>query len=149
MLRQSLQVFDGTATTRRKEEAMSESNNQPRMVRAPVFFAWWKRLVELTRDDPANAGARNLLDGLYECGLRAGATEPVVEWAEGRTENAFGTMYRGGRPAATFDWVNGEIAFAGGVPDAEVLIAALVKETGIKEHDTDDIPPMVERLQGD
>ncbi len=57
---------------------MSDANRLVGTVRAQTFRAWWTRLIELTEEDPDNAGARNLLQALHAFGKRAGATEPYL-----------------------------------------------------------------------
>ena len=112
---------------------MGEANSQVRTIRAQTFLAWWTRLIELTEEDPGNAGAWNLLKGLHAFGKRVGATESVFEWGDSSSEKPFSKVVRSARLASNFDWENGEINLGGGVPDAETLIASLVQETGIPE----------------
>jgi len=58
---------------------MSDANPRTRIDCVQTFLAWWTRVIELTEEDPGNAGARNLLQGLHAFGKRAGVTEPFRE----------------------------------------------------------------------
>jgi hypothetical protein len=135
-----------------------------RMVPASVFLLWWQRLLELKAeasaaeasagDNPANlseVGA--LLDVLHDVGKRNGAIHDSLTTTGYGAEStsSFGSF--DAAPIPDFDWQAGEIDFALGHPyvtvDPEEAIAEIIRVTGIKEHDAEDIPPMVERQQRD
>jgi hypothetical protein len=120
---------------------------ESRTVSAPTFAAWWTRLVTLAEERPDDDAVYNLIKTLYEVGLRSRATEPVYPRVDQNPQSSGGVFRREWRLAPSFDWVAGEIDFSALHVDAETLIEALVRTTGIKEHDTDDIPPMAERMK--
>jgi hypothetical protein len=111
----------------------------PRMVAANTFKAWWMRLMELGEDDDSHLGPRHLLDHLYQFAQRAGAAGPPWERVGERTsETPFATWRRRPTLNPNFDWLRSQIDFAPPGQyvsmDPDVLIAAIERVTGIKEH---------------
>jgi hypothetical protein len=105
----------------------------PYKVSARLFRDWWERLIGLDAEEPDDDGRGNLLEFLYHLGRRVGATEVYLVEGERTPGSRFDTVCFRRRLSATFDWDNGEIDMAGMLVDPEVLIAALVGETGISE----------------
>ena len=112
-----------------------------RMVKAPVFLAWWKALIELdnelteTLSDEAWVGrgrkVRELITALDDVGRSAGATMMYT----GKT--ADGTIEMGSTLNPDFDWVGTEIDFAARPyewiegPRGAYLIECIERVTGI------------------
>jgi hypothetical protein len=123
---------------------------EPRMVSANAFRVWWMRLEELLDDVDAEPDLHRLYGYLYKLGRRAEATHlHITKGATSRPAALTVNWRRQLNPH--FHWVAGEIdvsPLASYRPtDPEDLIEELVRVMGIKEHDTDTIPPMAKRMQ--
>jgi hypothetical protein len=131
-------------------------SDESRMVSAPVFLLWWERLHELDQDvaAPGCRGDRGkvsaLLAVLRDVGQMSGAIRNSI------TNTGYGagsSVPVSAVPNTDFDWERGEIDFAPLHPyapdDREETIAAIIRLTGIGEHDTEAILPMVARRQQD
>ena len=118
----------------------------PRMVRATTFKLWWLRLEGLAASDGSPRGARYLLEHLSAFGRRAGAIRRLAQEPDAADPLPSTTRWeRVMEPA--FDWVMGEIAVSPLSPDAsiepELIIADIVRLTGIPEHTSPDPPPVI------
>ena len=111
---------------------------ESRMVRATTFKVWWMRLEGLAETDGSPRGSRYLLDHLYAFGRRAGATRLLAQERDAG-DPLIRTMRWHLVMNPSFDWVTGEIDFSPlsqyAPIDPEVIIADIVRLTGIPEHD--------------
>jgi hypothetical protein len=121
-------------------------SDRSRMIPAPLFRAWWIRLIE--RND------QHRRDTLFRIGLHqqpVRATRALVDVDDGPQAVAPAGAYPlSGMLNPDFDWAHGEVDLAvktGAWIDPENLIAELATVTGIKAHGDTVIEPMVERLQ--
>jgi hypothetical protein len=111
--------------------------SSPRMVRAATFKVWWMRLEGMAETDGSPRGARYLLEHLYAFGRRAGATRLFGE-EQDAADPLIPTMRWHLVMEPAFDWVAGEIDFSSLSPyapiDPELIIADIVRRTGLPEH---------------
>ena len=116
------------------------------MVRAATFKVWWMRLEGLAETDGSPRGARYLLEHLYAFGRRAGATRLLGEERDA-ADPLPSTMRWERVMEPAFDWVTGEIDVSPLSPDVpidpELIIADIVRLTGLPEPTSQDQRPVI------